>query len=136
MMIDFLKLDLIRDEGLRLKPYKDSEGILTIGVGRNLEARGISDEEAGVLLRNDIAIAVADLDRNAVWWRTLSDNRQRGLANMCFNLGWSRLSGFKNMLESLKNGDFDAAAREALQSKWARQVGARAERIATLFREG
>lgn len=135
-MIEDLKRDLIRDEASRAKPYRDSVGKLTIGVGRNLDDRGLSADEIDLLLFNDVGLAVADLDRNAPWWRSLSEARQRGLANMCFNLGWPRLSGFKNMLASLKSGDFEAAAREALQSKWAEQVGARADRIAELFRRG
>lgn len=134
-MIDALKADLVRDEGLRLKPYRDTVGKLTIGVGRNLDDVGISDAEAGHLLGNDISGVLADLDRALPWWRGLSEARQRALANMCFNLGLTRLQGFKKMLAALEAGDWPAAAREALDSKWARQVGARATRIAEAFAE-
>ena len=128
--------DLIRDEGSRNFPYLDSEGITTIGVGRNLEDRGLSDGEIAVLLGNDLVWVSADLDRNIPWWRELSSDRQRALANMCFNLGWPRLSQFALMLAALEAGDWDEAANQALDSRWAIQVGARAERIAELFRSG
>lgn len=134
MDIDLLKQELTRDEGLELKPYTDTVDKLTIGVGRNLDDRGISEDEAMVLLGNDIAIVEAELDRNAAWWRDLPDDCQRGLANMCFNLGWPRLSGFRNMLAALEDGDYDEAAVQALDSRWARQVKGRADRIADLFR--
>ena len=131
-----LVADLRRDEGVAYKPYRDTEGILTIGVGRNLEDRGISDDEMDFLLANDLKWVVVDLDRGAPWWREMTTNRQRALANMVFNLGWPRLSGFKKMLAALEAGDYDEAANQALDSRWAIQVGARAERIAELFRSG
>ncbi len=131
-----LVADLRRDEGVAHKPYRDTEGILSIGVGRNLEDRGISDEEIDFLLANDLQWVVVDLDRGAPWWREMTTNRQRALANMVFNLGWPRLSGFRKMLAALEAGDYDEAANQALDSRWAIQVGARAERIAELFRSG
>ncbi len=133
---DRLAAELIRDEGLRLRPYRDSLGHLTIGVGRNLDARGISRAEALFLLGNDIAIAEADLDANAPWWRELPAGPRRGLANMCFNLGWPRLSGFAHMLAALAAGDGERAAAEALDSRWAAQVGPRAARVAALLGRG
>ncbi len=136
MNIEQMKTELVRDEGLRLKPYKDTVGKLTIGVGRNLDDVGITEEEAGYLLENDIGRAMADLDRNVPWWRSLSDARQRAMINMCFNLGWPRLSQFQNMLAALEAGDYERAAIEALDSRWARQVGSRAARVAAQIMEG
>lgn len=126
--------DLIRDEGSKNFPYADSEGILTIGVGRNLEDRGLSDSEIAILLGNDLVWVSADLDRNIPWWRELSSDRQRALANMCFNLGWPRLSNFKLMLGALEAGNWHEAADQALNSIWAHQVGERAERVAVLIK--
>ncbi len=128
--------DLIRDEGLCLKPYQCTAGKLTIGVGRNLEDRGISEDEVGYLLKNDIAGVLDDLDRNISWWRGLGRPQRLALANMAFNLGWPRLSRFKNMLAALKAGDAEKAAHEALDSRWAEQVGARAKRIADQLTRG
>lgn len=133
---DRLIAELTRDEGLRNKPYKDTVGKLTIGVGRNLDDVGLSDQECVYLLHNDIVRSVADLDNNLDWWRDMSDTRQRALINMCFNLGWPRLSGFRNMLAALKASDYDKAASEALDSRWAQQVGSRSERIAEMYRQG
>lgn len=128
--------DLRRDEGVQPKVYRDTLGKLTIGVGRNLSDRELSEDEIEYLLRNDLARVRDELDRNAPWWRGMSQRRQDALANMAFNLGWPRLSGFKKMLGFLESGDFQFAADEALASTWAGQVGERAQRIATAFKEG
>ena len=122
------------DEGVEKKPYKDAVGKVTIGIGRNLDDRGLSDDEIEYLCANDIRIVEVELDRHAPWWKSAPEGVQIGLANMCFNLGWPRLSGFKKMLGCLERGEHAAAAEHALDSKWAEQVGERAERIADLFR--
>jgi len=135
--VEALAVDLLRDEGCVLRAYKDSEGFLTIGVGRLIDARaggGITLEEARYLLSNDITRTIIDLDNKLPWWRDLPEPKARALANMAFNLGLPRLSRFEKMLEAVANGRWDDAAREALDSKWASQVGARAERIAEIFR--
>lgn len=130
-----LKADLERDEGMRLFPYRDTVGKMTIGVGRNITDRGISATEAYAMLDNDISMAEIDLDRNYPWWRALPEPAQRALANMAFNLGIGRLSKFQGMLSALKAGDYQGAANEALDSSWAQQVKERAMRIADLYRE-
>ena len=89
MDIALLKQDLLRDEGLRLKPYLCPAGKRTIGVGRNLDECGITRAEVMMLLENDIAIVGAELDRALPWWRTLPDGPARALANMAFNMGIS-----------------------------------------------
>lgn len=138
-----LTSDLRRDEGEKLHAYQDSEGYWTIGVGRLIDPRrggGISKEESAYLLRNDIARVTADLDRALPWWRSLSEARQRVLLNMGFNLGVGStkkgLLSFRNTLAAIERGDYVTAARGMLASKWARQVGVRAERLAQLMREG
>lgn len=137
MNIDTLKAELIRDEGLRLKPYRCTAGKLTIGVGRNIDDRGISEAEAMMLLGSDIAAITAELDRAIPWWSSLSDARRRALVNMGVNMGVPRLLGFKRMLAAMQVGDFATAAVEALDSKWAIDVGVgRAGRVAALIREG
>lgn len=135
MNLDQLKADLIRDEGVRLAPYRDTVGKLTIGVGRNLDDVGISQDEAEFLLLNDMTAAVRELGRNLTWFAVLPEDVQRGLANMAFNMGWPRLSQFKRMFAALEARNYARAADEAMDSKWARQVGVRADRIAKLFRE-
>lgn len=128
--------DLKRDEGLRLKPYRCSAGKLTIGYGRNLEDVGITQAEAEAMLMADIKAARRELDRVLPWWRNLSAVRQDALVNMAFNLGITRLLGFKNALAAMQAYDFDRAADEMLDSRWAAQVGDRAKRLAHMMRAG
>lgn len=133
-LIEQLIDDLKRDEGFRAKPYRCTAGKVTIGFGRNLDDVGVSDAEAYNMLMNDIEGVYRDLDHNYPWWAEMPEPARVGLANMCFNLGISRLGGFRNMLAALEAGEYYRAAIEALDSRWAEQVGARAERIAMLFR--
>lgn len=129
-----LQSDLRRDEGVQKLPYVDTVGKTSIGVGRNLTDRGLRDDEIALMLSNDITEAERELDRICPWWTSLPEPASRGLANMCFNLGASRLSGFKKMLGALERHEWDKAAQEAEQSQWSAQVGQRAKRIADLFR--
>ena len=133
---DDLRSMLVLHEGLRLKPYRCTAGKLTIGVGRNLDDNGITQAEAFALLENDILAVEADLDRAWPWWREMTDARQQVLADMCFNLGLTRLGGFVNTLAAMKRGDYEAAANGMLASLWASQVGRRAQRLAKMMREG
>lgn len=128
--------DLIRDEGLRLRPYRCTAGRLTIGVGRNLDDCGISEGEARILLANDIARVAAELDAALPWWRTLSEVRRRVLANMAFNLGTSGLLGFTRTVRLVQEEQYLEASQAMLASRWARQVGPRASRLAAMMRDG
>lgn len=142
--MEALHAQLIVDEGLRLKPYHDSVGKLTIGIGRNLDDKGISHNEAIALLDNDIAEHLMLLDRELPWWRRLDDARQLVLANMAFNLGVGptpeqpngKLLQFKNTLDHMARGEYDAAADGMAASAWAKQVGERAVRLVTVMRAG
>ena len=134
MDMDKLMDELIRDEGLRLKVYLDSEGIETIGVGRNLQ-KGITRDEAMFLLNNDIRFAIQEA-MTFPWYEKLTEQRKRVIVNMIFNLGLTRFSGFKNTIRYLEMGDYEAASEEMLDSKWARQVGVRAARLSDMMRNG
>lgn len=136
MQIDKLAAQLVIDEGKRARIYTDTVGKVTGGVGRNLTDRPFSDDEIALMLKNDIATVEADLSRALPWWRSMTEARQNVLANMAFNLGISRLLGFVNMLTMMKAGRYDAAAQGMLDSTWARQVGARAIRLAAVMRSG
>lgn len=131
-LIDELK----RDEGVRAKPYRDTVGKLTVGVGRNLDDVGLFPDEIELLLKNDISRVCADLDRELPWWREQDPVRQRALVNMAFNMGIKGLLGFRTTLALMKMGKYLDAAQHALSSKWARQVGHRAERLALMIRDG
>ena len=127
---------LIVHEGYRQFPYKDTVGKLTVGIGRNLDDVGVSMDEARYLLRNDIRIAKDQCVRNFYFFEDLDQVRQDALVNMCFNMGITRLKGFKKMLKALSEKDYQKAAEEALDSKWAKQVGRRSEDIVYMFIEG
>ena len=124
-----LYVDLRRDEGEKNRPYRDTVGKWTIGVGRNLDDVGLRADEMALMLKNDVANAVYHLDTNFPWWRQMTDARQNALVNMCFNMGIARLKGFKNMLALLMNGDYDEAADEAHKYKWPTQLCSSADRI-------
>lgn len=133
---DILRAALVRDEGLRLAPYRDTVGKYTIGIGRNLDDVGISEAEAYAMLDADIDAAIKDLVRAFPWFEALSENRQHVLINMRFNLGMTRLLTFVNTLAAIKDGKYIVAANGMLDSKWATQVGERAVRLADLMRKG
>ena len=134
---DRLREMLIRHEGMRLKPYRCPAGKLTIGVGRNLEDVGISEYQAFYLLDNDIrraeATAAECAGRHGVLWEGLPEDARLVLLNMAFNLGY-RLGGFRKMFAALRKGDYEDAAREMLDSRWARQVGQRAIELAEIMK--
>lgn len=132
---DALRSQLIAHEGLRLMPYVDTVGKVTIGVGRNLTDRGISDAEARVLLDNDINIAI-----NALvvfpWFPDLDPVRQRAFVDLCFNMGYPRLRTFAKMLDAAARHDWATASTELLESTYAQQVGVRAHEVAAMLRSG
>lgn len=123
-------------EGERLKPYRCTAGKLTIGIGRNLDDRGITREEAAFLLENDIKQGEAELLRALPWVATLDEVRQRVLLDMVFNMGIAGVLAFKNTLATIQAGDYQRAASMMLDSKWAKQVGARAERLSRMMATG
>jgi lysozyme len=126
---------LIRHEGLRLKPYRCTAGKLTIGVGRNLEDVGISEDEAIHLLNNDIDKCI-EYTNQFDWFNDLCVIRQDVVINMIFNLGISRFLGFKKLIKALSVGNYELASYEMLDSRWARQVGSRATELAKIMKEG
>lgn len=125
-----LRADVKADEGVRARIYTDTVGKISGGVGRNLTDRGFTPNEIELMLDNDIALAVAELDRVAPWWRKLDDVRQNVLVNMMFNLGAPRLLGFRKFLAAVQAGDWPRAAAEMMDSTWAKQVKSRANRLA------
>lgn len=123
-------------EGLRLKPYKDSRGILTIGYGRNLEGKGISELEANYLLLNDIEEVTLSLTRIIPNWKSLSKNRKVALIDMTYNIGIGTFKGFYKMLKALSEERYEDASNEMLNSRWSEQVGERANELSLLMRKG
>ena len=135
--------ELRRDEGVKYAPYFDSVGIQTVGVGHNLKAKPLpnavyplTDEQVDKILADDIDEVIKALNKNIPWWQSLTQARQRVLANMAFNLGIAGLMSFHNTLTAIKCGHYELASANMLSSKWAKQVGARAKRLAQMMVTG
>ena len=137
---------LTADEGLRLKVYDDHngepikkgskvEGYPTIGIGRELQNFGLSEEEAQYLLMNDIERVLKEAEA-FTWWNNLNEARKVCVANMLFNLGLTRFNQFKNFQARLLENNWSKAADEMMDSRWAKQVGTRATRLEKIMRTG
>ena len=132
---------LIKHEGSvikngRHKLYRCSEGKNTICYGRNLDANGVSEDEARLMLMNDIENARADCGWHILFYQDLDPVRQDALTNMCFNIGINRLLGFKKMLKAMEEGNWQEARKQALDSRWAVQVKGRSLDIAHMIETG
>ena len=138
--------ELIMDEGYKYETYHDHLGFLTLGVGHLVldtdpeinkpVGTPVSEERIKECLNNDLDIVCEELDRNMSWWRGLDGTRQRVLANMCFNLGYPRLSKFVKFIAAMQKGDWKKASEEMMDSKWATQVGNRAVRLQQMVIQG
>lgn len=161
---DRLHSQLIMEEGLRLFAYDDAtgkpvppggvcRGNLTIGVGRNLDARPftgmeleiighdgrtlpITHDQAVMLMDHDIASACGDLDSHIPWWEYIDEIRGRVLVDLCFNMGITRLLKFANFLIDLRSTSYNAAADDLKSSLWYNQVGSRGIRLVAMIRTG
>jgi lysozyme len=124
-------------EGVRSHFYRCTSGLATIGVGRCIEegSLGLSDDEIDYLLENDIKRCKAELLAFS-WFVDLDPVRQDALTNLLFNLGMTRLMGFKNALSAMERGDYINAAEEFMDSRWAKQVGNRADEVTEMIRTG
>ena len=147
---------LVLHEGLELLPYKDSLGIDTIGIGRNLEHRGLSEEElahlgkdisdicewgitkeqAYYLAENDIKIVEEEVCKAHPCVVELDEIRQRVIIDMAFNMGVPRLNKFVKMWKAIDEQDFAEAKVQMLDSRWANQVGNRAVRLSNAMETG
>ena len=136
MIMKQLIAQLKLHEGLRLKPYTCTSGKLSIGVGRNLDDIGISEKEAEMLLLNDIEEAKSQLATYFPWTQNLDEVRLAALINFTFNVGIGTVGKFVNAMALLKDGNYDMASEEFLQSRWANQVGQRAIDVTEQIRTG
>lgn len=121
------------DEGFRGNVYLCTSGKNTIAYGRNLDDNPITKEEGEILLLNDIQKIKNQL-KNDYFFQKLDDERKGAIINMCFNLGYAGLMKFKNMISAIEVDDYTRASEEMLNSKWAEQVGDRANRLADIIR--
>lgn len=127
---------LIRHEGLRLKPYRDTVDKLTIGVGRNLDDLGITREEALILLRHDIDRVRREVSRVFPWFGGLNAVRKDVVLNMVFNMGLARFRQFQKTIKAIQSKKWREASAEMLDSRWANQVGRRARELASMMENG
>jgi len=132
-----LVTQLKRHEGVRSHVYLCSAGYETIGVGRNIaeSGLGLSDDEIDYLLENDIKRCKQELIALS-WFMDLDAVRQDAIVNLCFNLGLTRLMGFKNAMAAMAVGDYAKAADEFYDSRWAKQVKSRADEVCEMIRTG
>lgn len=133
--------ELIRHEGSVIRhnrhmPYKDTVDKLTVGYGRNLTDKGLSEDEARHLLHNDIQEVIDGLRKSYWWFDELDEIRQGVVLNMAFNLGLAGFAKFRNTIGYISDGNFKQAAANMLQSKWAKQVGYRADELAREMETG
>ena len=135
---------LRRHEGVESHAYRCSQNFLTIGVGRNVDpggpaasrGLGLSGDEIDYLLENDIARVAQELHDEYSWLPKLDEARRDAMVDISFNLGQTRLRGFKNALTAMEEGDWEEASKQFLDSRWAAQVGNRAVELAEMIRTG
>ena len=133
-LIEMLK----RHEGVKSNVYRDTGGLEHIGCGRNISESGpgLSEDEINYLLKNDLERCAAELISEYVWFRTLEGARKDAIMNIFFNLGATRFRGFKNAIAAMENQDYDTAAVEFMDSRWAKQVGGRALELTDIIKAG
>lgn len=134
-LIEMLK----RHEGMKTHAYKCSEGKITVGVGRNIDKQGgigLSEDEIEYLLQNDIERVIVELSSEYEWFNDLDDVRKDVMINIAFNLGITRLRGFKKALAAMEVADYKTASTEFLDSRWAKQVGGRALELSDILAVG
>jgi len=130
--IGILTDELKRDEGFMGCAYRCTADKITVGYGHNIQDNPIPEYIAEKLLQYDIGAAINDCER-LYWFYDLSDVRKRVIINMVFNLGANGVAKFENMIDAINQGDYKKAANEMRNSRWYRQVTARAERLAVMM---
>jgi lysozyme len=132
-MYDKLKEHIKEYEGFSSLAYECTAGYTTIGYGRNIEQKGITKEEAEHLLINDIKQCYKELRGIINKFDELPEKAQLVLVDMTYNLGLSKLLNFENMLDAIDAHDWEKAAIELLDSRYASQVKRRARINASYF---
>lgn len=110
-------------------------GLPTIGVGRNLADKGLSEDEIRYLLDNDINDC-ATLAHGYQWFGQLDAVRQNAVTELLFNLGPKRFAGFKNFINFMNQSRYTQAGEELKRSAWYGQVKGRADTIIAMIVTG
>ena len=119
-------------------PYQDHLGYETIGYGRLIDPKiggGLADHEAEYLLMNDLDTYMTAA-KTYDWYAGLNDARKAVIVNMLFNMGQTNFNKFLKMKQALDEGDFSEAAKQMLESKWAKQVKGRAVELSKQMETG
>lgn len=124
-----------RHEGLRLRTYTDTVGVPTIGYGQNLLTLTIDEPTAAAWLAREVEKA-AKFAATTPEWVGLDPVRRDVIVEMIYNLGQTGYAGFVNTRRAIQERRFEDAAQGMLASKWARQVGRRAVRLAEQMKTG
>jgi lysozyme len=130
---------LKRHEGVEHHIYRCSAGFWTLGAGRNVDPQGglgLSDDEVDYLLQNDIERVIKELSAEYRWFNSLDDVRKDAMIDISFNLGATRLRGFRRALAAMEVADYTTAAKEFLDSKWSRDVKGRATELCYMIETG
>jgi lysozyme len=130
---------LKRHEGVEHHIYRCSAGFWTLGAGRNVDPQGglgLSEDEVDYLLQNDIERVIKELSTEYRWFNSLDDVRKDAMIDISFNLGATRLRGFRRALAAMEVADYKMAAKEFLDSKWSRDVKGRATELCYMIEMG
>ena len=139
MNIDMLREQLKIDEGVKYEVYKDHLGYPTFGIGHLVvegdEEHGkpvgtpVSEDRVNAVFESDVQKFVSESKKVFPNLDDLPEEAQQVIVNMCFNMGAPRLSKFKKFIAAVNDGNWSTAAVEMMDSRWATQVGKRAERL-------
>lgn len=135
MNLTKLTAQLIKHEGLKLKPYMDTVGKVTIGVGHNLTDVGLTQDQALYILSGDISQVVQFLTSNCPWFISLDDVRQRAITDLAFDVR-DKLLQFTHMVAAIEAKDWPTASAELLNSTFAKETGQRAHDLAQMLQTG
>ena len=118
--------------------YDCPAGHATIGIGRNVSESGLglSDIEVELMLEEDIARCAEELGREFPWFSGLNEARRDAMIDLVFNMGLTRLTGFKKALAAMADANYDLAAAEFMDSQYASQVKDRAIEICAMIKTG
>jgi lysozyme len=134
-MLDKLIAKIEREEGYSPSMYKCPADYWTIGAGINLEKQHIPKHVADAWLESIVTPLIETLSGYS-WFNSLNQARQIVIADMAYQMGLAGLLQFQNMIQAIMDNDYEKAAEEMLDSRWARQTPNRANRNAQAMRDG
>ncbi len=135
MNIDTITSSLKRHEGYRARVYDDSLGIPTIGYGFAIKDLVLSESISSLILKDKVSVLVSQVMDKFPWLEHSPENIQSVIVEMCYQLGVTGVSHFKNTLKAMEERRWSDAANGMLDSKWAKQTPSRAKEMSEIVRE-